>query len=349
MGDFARRVIRHHRRRGRRGLPWQRPRTLYRVWVSEIMLQQTRVETAAPYFRRFLRAYPSVKRLAEAPLDEVLERWAGLGYYARARNLHRAARMLRAAGGRLPRTVADWRRLPGVGPSTAGAIVSLALDRPAVMLDANARRVIARHQGLDPDADAALWRRAAELLPARDAADYTQGLMDLGAQCCTARAPDCPHCPLRADCRHAAGDRPARAARPKAAVPRRARWLLMLRSGGKVLLQPRPPAGIWGGLWSLPEFGGRAAARRWAEARAGALDWTAGAPLRHRLSHRELVLRPLCAEVGRARRAAFGGAGRWRDPENPGVGVPAPVARLLLELDDFFNSATQSNSTARVL
>ena len=331
MGDFARRVIRHHRQRGRRGLPWQRPRTLYRVWVSEIMLQQTRVETAAPYFRRFLRAYPSLKKLAAAPLDEVLERWAGLGYYARARNLHRAARMIRADGGRLPRTAADWRRLPGVGPSTAGAIVALALDRPAVMLDGNARRVIARHQGLDPGADAALWRRAEALLPERDAADYTQGLMDLGAQRCTARGPDCPRCPLRADCRHAAGDRPVRSARPKTAPVRRVRWLLMLRSGGRVLLRPRPPAGIWGGLWSLPEFDGRAAAKRWADARAERLEWTEGAPIRHRLSHRELVLRPLRAEVARAGRAAFGGEGRWRDPKAPGVGVPAPVARLLRE------------------
>ena len=331
MGDFARRVIRYHRRRGRRGLPWQRPRTLYRVWVSEIMLQQTRVDTAAPYFRRFLRAYPSLKRLAEAPRDEVLKQWAGLGYYARARNLHRAARMLRADGGRLPRSVADWRRLPGVGPSTAGAIVSLALNRPAVMLDANARRVIARHQGLDPAARAALWRRAEELLPARDAADYTQGLMDLGAQCCVARGPDCPRCPLRPDCRYAAGDRPAASARAQAPVPRRVRWLLMLRSGGRVLLRPRPAAGIWGGLWSLPEFGSRAAAKRWAGARADGLEWSEGEPLRHRLSHRELVLRPLRAEVGRKRRAAFGGEGRWCDPREPGVGVPAPVARLLRE------------------
>ena len=331
MGDFARRVIRHRRRRGRRGLPWQRPRTLYRVWVSEIMLQQTRVAAAAPYFRRFLRAYPSVKRLAAAPLDEVLALWAGLGYYARARNLHRAARIIRAAGGRLPRAVEDWQDLPGVGPSTAGAIVSLALDRPAVMLDANAKRVIARHQGLDPAARAALWRRAAELLPARDAADYTQGLMDLGAQCCTARDPDCPRCPLRRDCRHAAGDRTVAPARTRTPRPRRARWLLALHSGGEVLLRPRPPEGIWGGLWSLPEFGSRAAARRWAEARAGRLDWTEGAPRRHQLSHRELTLRPLRAEVGRAQRAAFGGERRWRDPENPGVGLPAPVTRLLRE------------------
>ena len=331
MGDFARRVIRYHRRRGRRGLPWQRPRTLYRVWVSEIMLQQTRVETVAPYFRRFLRAYPSLKRLAAAPRDEVLKQWAGLGYYARARNLHRAARILRAAGGRLPRTVEAWQRLPGVGPSTAGAIISLALDRPAVMLDANAKRVLARHQGLDPSAQAALWRRAAELLPARDAADYTQGLMDLGAQCCTARDPDCPHCPLRADCRYAAGDRPARPARAKAAVPRRVRWLLVLRADDRVLLRPRPAAGIWGGLWSLPEFDSRVAAKRWAGAHADSLEWDEGKPRHHRLSHRELVLRPLRAEVGRKRRAAFSGEGRWCDPQAPGVGVPAPVARLLRE------------------
>ena len=168
------------------------------------MLQQTRVATVIPYYRTFLRRYPNVKRLAQAPLDEVLEHWSGLGYYARARNLHRAARTIREQGGRLPRTVEDWVRLPGVGLSTAGAIVSLALDVPAVMLDANARRVLSRHQAMDPGNMNLLRRRAAALLPASRGADYTQGLMDLGAQLCTAQDPACERCPLESDCRYAA-------------------------------------------------------------------------------------------------------------------------------------------------
>ena len=167
MSPFARRVIRYQREHGRHDLPWQHRRTLYRVWVSEIMLQQTQVATVIPYYRRFMRQFPNVKQLAEAPLDAVLACWSGLGYYARARNLHQAARIIRDAGGRLPRTVDGWTRLPGVGRSTAGAIVALTLDQPAPMLDGNARRVIARHQGLPVASRATLWQAAEQLLPMR--------------------------------------------------------------------------------------------------------------------------------------------------------------------------------------
>ncbi len=329
--SFARRVIEYRRRHGRRGLPWQRPRTLYRVWVSEIMLQQTQVATVVPYFRRFVRAFPNVKRLAEASLDAVLEHWSGLGYYRRARYLHQAACRIRTSGGRLPRSVEDWMRLPGVGRSTAGAIVSLALNQPAPMLDGNARRVIARHQGQpEAAAGAALWRIAEQLLPSRDAAAYTQGLMDLGAEVCMPRRPDCGRCPLSSDCRYAMHGT-AEAPPPKRARPARRRlWLAALQArDGQVLLQRRSRSGIWGGLWSLPEFEGRAAAQRWAAERVAGLQWTEAPVVVHRLSHLTLHLRPLRAQILNADKPEFAADGRWFDPQRPAVGMAAPVRKLL--------------------
>ena len=293
------------------------------------MLQQTRVATVIPYYRAFLRRYPNVKRLAQAPLDEVLEHWSGLGYYARARNLHRAARTIREQGGRLPRTVEDWVRLPGVGLSTAGAIVSLALDIPAVMLDANARRVLSRHQAMDPGNMNLLQRRAAALLPASRGADYTQGLMDLGAQLCTARDPACERCPLESDCRYAASPPNARAQRRSPDVPGRRLWLLVLSHRRRVLLRQRPMQGIWGGLWSPPEFPSRAAACAWLARRGDFPTPVRGAAVVHRLSHLKLDLRPLSVAVPAGCAPGLCGEGRWIDPDAPGVGLPTPVARLL--------------------
>ena len=330
--SFARRVILYQRKCGRHDLPWQRQRTLYRVWVSEIMLQQTQVATVAPYFQRFMRNFPSVKRLAEAPLDSVLACWSGLGYYARARHLHQAARVIRDSGGRLPRTVEGWMCLPGVGRSTAGAIVALTLDQPAPMLDGNARRVIARHQGLPAASSAPLWHVAEELLPERDAAAYTQGLMDLGSQCCTPRDPGCPHCPLNEDCHYASHgpDNPAR--RKRSALPQRAAWVVIVQDeDGQVLLRQREARGIWGGLWSLPEYASRSAACRWARACGEDLELREEAPRTHRLSHLELHLHPLRVRVQQEERAGFRGSGRWFDPRRLTVGVAAPILELIRE------------------
>ncbi len=330
MATFARRIIHYQQAHGRHELPWQRRRTLYRVWVSEIMLQQTQVATVIPYFRRFMRQFPSVKQLAEAPLDSVLACWSGLGYYARARHLHQAAAIIRDSGGRLPRTVDGWMRLPGVGRSTAGAIVSLALDLPAPMLDGNARRVIARHRGLPPAPHAALWQLAGQLLPGRDAAAYTQGLMDLGSQCCTPRTPDCLRCPLGKDChyaRHGAGGQPARKRSP---LPRRDAWVTIVQSeDGQVLLRRRQTDRIWGGLWSLPEHPDRSAARRWARGCGPQLEWQEDPPLTHRLSHLELRLHPLRIRIRNSDRAGFQEGGRWFDPKQLTVGVAAPILKLI--------------------
>lgn len=330
MSSFARRIIQYQRKHGRHDLPWQRQRTLYRVWVSEIMLQQTQVATVIPYFHRFMREFPSVKRLAEAPLDAVLAHWSGLGYYARARNLHQAARVIRSSGGRLPRTAEDWARLPGVGRSTAGAIISLTLDQPAPMLDGNARRVIARHQGLPTTSSISLWQAAERLLPDREAALYTQGLMDLGSQCCTPRAPDCTHCPMIKDCHYVQHGASAPPARERSPLPRRTAWVVIVQTeGGQILLQQRQARGIWGGLWSLPEYPSRSAARRWAQARGKNLEWREEPSLTHRLSHLELRLRPLRVRIRNSERSGFQESGRWFDPEQLAVGVATPIMKLI--------------------
>ena len=332
MSSFASRIIRYQREHGRHDLPWQRRRTLYRVWVSEIMLQQTQVATAVPYFRRFMRQFPNVKQLAEAPLDSVLACWSGLGYYARARHLHQAARTIRDSGGRLPRTVEDWMRLPGIGRSTAGAIASLALDQLAPMLDGNARRVVARHQGLPTTSRSALWRAAGQLLPDRDAAAYTQGLMDLGSQCCTPRDPDCPHCPLNEDCHHASHGAVDPTRRKRSPLPQRTAWVVIVRDeGGQVLLRRREDQGIWGGLWSLPEYASRGAACRWARTFRKNLELREEAPRTHRLSHLELHLHPLRVRVRQEERAGFRRSGRWFDPQRLTVGVAAPILELIRE------------------
>lgn len=330
MSSFASRIIRYQRERGRHDLPWQRRRTLYRVWVSEIMLQQTQVATVIPYFRRFMRQFPNTKQLAEAPLDSVLACWSGLGYYARARRLHQAAQAIRHSGGRLPRTVEDWMHLPGIGRSTAGAIVSLALNQPAPMLDGNAQRVIARHQGLPTTSRAALWRAAEQLLPGRDAAAYTQGLMDLGSQCCTPRAPDCARCPLSRDCHYAGHEPDEQPGRKRPPLPRHDFWVALVQSeDGQVLLQQRPTDSIWGGLWSLPEYPDRRAVRRWARHCGKKLDWREDPPLTHRLSHLELCLHPLRIRIRNSDRGGFREGGRWFDPKRLNVGVPTPILRLI--------------------
>ncbi len=328
--SLASRIIAWQKRHGRRDLPWQRPGNLYRIWVSEIMLQQTQVATVIPYFRRFVRSFPNLKQLAEAPLDSVLAHWSGLGYYARARNLHQAARLLRAEGGRLPRTVEQWMQLPGVGRSTAGAIVSLGLNQPAVMLDGNARRVLARHQGLLPQNNRVLWERAEALLPEESAAAYTQGLMDLGATLCTTRNPECARCPLRKDCHHRQNPNTATARTTSVQVRDRTMWLAVLRShDGQILLRQRERDGLWGGLWGFPEFADDAQIRHWADKRGRPLHWQKKPMLVHRLTHLKLALHPLHAEVPEDDKTCFERDGRWFDPAQLNVGVAAVVPKLL--------------------
>ncbi len=339
---FAGRLLAWYRGNGRHDLPWQRPRTPYRVWLSEIMLQQTQVATVIPYFERFVARFPDVATLARAPLDEVLHHWSGLGYYARARNLHAAARhVVNECGGSFPATLEGLAALPGVGRSTAGAILSLAFGRRAPILDGNVKRVLARYfavpgwSGKTAVANA-LWAHAEALTPHDDVAEYTQAIMDLGATLCTRTQPGCARCPFAGDCRaHLAGtetDYPGR--KPKRDKPQRAVTMLLLYAGRDVLLERRPPSGIWGGLWGLPEFDAAAAIAGWCQNAFGTAA-ALGEPwpvLRHSFSHYDLDITPQPATLaGAVRGAVMEADGRlWYNVDSPSeIGLAAPVATLL--------------------
>lgn len=324
---------------GRHDLPWQQDTTPYRVWVSEIMLQQTQVSTVIPYFERFMARFPTVQALADAPDDEVMAHWAGLGYYARARNLLRAARAVRDAGG-FPDTLDGLAALPGVGRSTAGAILSLGWKQRGVILDGNVRRVLARCFAVDGDpasavVQARLWELAEALTPPEPAPGYTQAMMDLGATLCTRSKPRCGDCPLRDRCRAHASGEPTRWPGRKAAktVPERHAWFLRLeRADGAVWWERRPPEGIWGGLWCLPEIPGEgedvlneALQKRFGGTGSGREPLPA---YRHTFSHFHLWLHPVRI-VWADDHPAPPGEGRWVLPgEMAGLGLPAPLRRL---------------------
>jgi A/G-specific adenine glycosylase len=259
--SFSGAVVAWQKQHGRHALPWQNTQDAYRIWLSEIMLQQTQVSAVIPYYQRFLLRFPDVKSLAAAASEEVMALWSGLGYYSRARNLHRCAQRVAAEyGGVFPDDPALLADLPGIGRSTAAAIAAFAYGRRAAILDGNVKRVFARTFGVEgfPGAkpiEDQLWRRAVDLLPLRDMESYTQGLMDLGATLCTRSKPACTRCPLMQRCVAYATDRVAElpVRKPKKAVPERSTAMLVVADGDQVLLQQRPDSGIWGGLLSLPE------------------------------------------------------------------------------------------------
>jgi A/G-specific adenine glycosylase len=344
---FATRLLDWFDRHGRHDLPWQHPRTAYRVWLSEIMLQQTQVSVVVPYFERFVDALPDVRALASAPIDDVLALWSGLGYYARARNLHAAARLcVDSHGGDLPRDAAALVALPGIGRSTAAAIASQAWNAREPILDGNVKRVLARFHGVEgwPGATAVerrLWSVAEGHVsdPALDAArmpDYTQAQMDLGATVCTRRSPACPRCPLRTDCVARREDRTDAlpAPRPARQVPRREATVLVLRdAAGRLLLERRPPTGIWGGLWSLPQVAGSDEAREWFSRHVdGAFDDAQRLPpVEHGFTHFRLTLQPLHWD-GVALRASVRdnhALQPFATHELAALGMPAPIRRLL--------------------
>jgi A/G-specific adenine glycosylase len=297
---FSSRLLSWFDQHGRKNLPWQQPRKPYQVWISEIMLQQTQVSTVIPYFERWMQSFPDLAQLAAAPLDKVLEHWAGLGYYARARNLHRAAQICVAQfESELPRSAAELCELPGIGLSTANAIISQSTGQPAAVLDGNVRRVLARHSALEawPGSAAGqkiLWTEAAQRLPKHRGDDYTQAIMDLGALLCLRSKPRCDECPVSIDCQALATDRVSRLpiAKPATKVSQRELyWLALLDGQSRILLQKRPPTGIWGGLWSLPE----ANSMQELEQQCG-LDLSAAQTLQtrqHRLSHIAMSIHPV--------------------------------------------------------
>jgi A/G-specific adenine glycosylase len=338
---FAPALLRWYDSDGRKDLPWQRDPTPYRVWISEIMLQQTQVGTVAGYFERFMARFPDVRSLASAKLDEVLHLWSGLGYYARARNLHRAAQtIVKQHAGEFPRTLAEVVALPGIGRSTAGAILALSRGERHAILDGNVKRVLARYFGVAGHAGAAaveqqLWQLAEECTPQDRAAHYTQGIMDLGATVCTRSRPACLLCPVVADCVAREGNLQDQlpAPRPRAKRPERDAWLVVaMRGEHRVLLERRPPAGIWGGLWGLPEFPTRSHALQWCRERlSGASSPRSLEALRHAFSHFDYEMRPLVVRcLGKAEELRDDDRYRWYDLANPAkVGLPKPIATLI--------------------
>lgn len=347
LPDFAARLLDWYRIHGRHALPWQRPRSPYRVWLSEIMLQQTQVATVIPYFERFIAELPDLPSLAGASSDNVMRLWSGLGYYSRARNLHAAARIcLERYGGELPADQDTLMSLPGIGRSTAGAILAQAFGRKAAILDGNVKRVLSRSHGVEgfPGTSAVereLWRLAEALLPEHDLAAYTQAIMDLGAAVCTRTRPNCRQCPLRSDCVALASNRVLElpTPRPTRTLPEReCHWLLVIDGKDRVLLEKRPPRGIWGGLWSLPEFSDATSLRTAVSLRFGrGYGELQPLPLvRHVFSHYALTAQPLrCRINGVTSTIADGDSERWIDSGTlPAVGLPQPIRRLLTQRFD---------------
>ncbi|MGM9491112.1 A/G-specific adenine glycosylase [Ideonella sp. YS5] len=348
-GLLAGRVVAWQRQHGRHALPWQGTLDPYRVWLSEIMLQQTQVSTVLGYYERFLERFPSVDALAAAPEDEVLALWAGLGYYSRARNLHRCARSVVAEhAGRFPSSAAVLATLPGIGRSTAAAIAAFCFDERVAILDGNVKRVLGRAIGFGEDLaearhERALWAQAEALLPpSEDMVAYTQGLMDLGATLCTQRAPRCAACPLAEDCVARSEGRPEAYPVKTRKLKRSAREvaLLWLAQGDRVWLVRRPARGVWAGLWSLPEFDTREEAREQAATWPGqTTEWPG---VTHVLTHLDLYLKPVRHELNAGspseeELAARWPEGRWVARADLGAfGLPAPIARLLAASDQLF-------------
>jgi len=343
---FSERVIKWYRQHGRKDLPWQLNPTPYRVWVSEIMLQQTQVATVIPYYQRFMQRFPQLKDLAGADIDEVLHHWSGLGYYARGRNLHRASRaIMQQHQGHFPETLEGVMALPGIGRSTAGAILSLALEQPHPILDGNVKRVLARCFAVPgwpgrSDVLKRLWSLSESLTPESQVRAYNQAMMDLGAGICRRTRPDCDHCPLASECRALAQGNPGAYPAPK---PRRERpvrevvMLILVDAEDRVLLERRPQSGIWGGLWGLPEFQTREAAQQAAACWHGeaCLESRSLSSVSHGFSHFQLVIRPLLVRLQRGGDTAMDGEDRvWYNTRQPDRrGLAAPVARLLEEIE----------------
>jgi len=341
--SFAARVIAWQKRHGRRGLPWQGTDDPYRIWLSEIMLQQTQVATVLTYYERFVAAFPDVRALAAAPEDRVLELWSGLGYYRRAHHLHAAAKaIVTEHRGEFPRTAEAIGMLPGIGRSTAAAIAAFAFGARGAILDGNVKRVLARHRGIAgwpgaPKVEAKLWDAADALLPRTGVATYTQGLMDLGATVCTRSAPRCDACPVARDCvarvKHRIAELPS--PRPKKVLPQRAVRVLVLERAGTLLLEKRPTAGVWGGLWSLPELpvDAEVASHCLARWNARVVPGAELAPIEHGFTHYRLTILPRRVGVRSWPQRAEAPGLVWLTREDAlAAALPAPIRALIRSL-----------------
>ncbi|MGM0677877.1 A/G-specific adenine glycosylase [Ectothiorhodospira marina] len=343
-GDFAARLLAWYDRHGRHDLPWQKDVTPYRVWVSEIMLQQTQVGTVIPYFQRFMARFPDVHALAAATQDEVLHHWSGLGYYARGRNLHRAAQQLvDQYQGQFPRQRQALEALPGIGRSTAAAILALSGGQHEAILDGNVKRVLARHravQGWTGEAavQKRLWALAEYLTPAERVADYTQAIMDLGATVCTRGRPRCDACPVADDCLARAQGLQSSlpTPRPRRKQPLRQVCMLIIQGPQGILLEQRPPTGLWGGLWGFPEVASVAEASGWCQAQLGGepVRHEAMEPFVHTFTHFRLHITPVRVWVQNPAGGVMEAVGRvwYKDTAQAGLGLAAPVTRLLNQI-----------------
>ena len=332
-------VVRWQRDHGRHGLPWQGTRDPYRVWLSEVMLQQTQVTTVLGYYSRFLDRFPTVSDLAASPLDDVLALWSGLGYYSRARNLHRCAQAVVAEhGGVFPGSAARLATLPGIGRSTAAAIAAFCFGERVAILDGNVKRVLGRALGFDGDLAVAreqerLWSAAQDLLPEQHVDVYTQGLMDLGATLCTLRKPACERCPLAQQCLARASGEPERWPVKTRRLKRstRSHALLWLEHRQRVWLVQRPETGVWAGLWTLPEYADEAALSAAVQGWRGEGQWQT--TIQHALTHFDWTLKPLLwiwPDRGAEPPEKALPAGRWcRLDEALALGLPAPIRKLL--------------------
>ncbi|RDF00522.1 A/G-specific adenine glycosylase [Aggregatibacter kilianii] len=357
---FAQAVLTWYDKFGRKHLPWQQNKTLYGVWLSEVMLQQTQVATVIPYFERFVKTFPNLTALADAPLDEVLHLWTGLGYYARARNLHKAAQVMRDQYcGKFPTEFEQVLALPGVGRSTAGAILSSCLNAPYAILDGNVKRVLSRYFAVngwpgEKKTEDRLWQLTGEVTPNAQVADFNQAMMDLGAMVCTRSKPKCSLCPLQSNCRANAEQNwqayPGK--KPKKALPERDSYFLLLEKDGKVALEQRENAGLWGGLYCFPQFADKQELLAYLASNGiqQYQEWTA---FRHTFSHFHLDIYPIYArfddqtnpeDVDRSdwkkvaekqnqyQSALLSAVKYWYDPQNPDpIGLATPVKNLLTQ------------------
>ncbi|MDD2660798.1 MAG: A/G-specific adenine glycosylase [Methylococcales bacterium] len=337
--DFQQHILAWFDQQGRKDLPWQQDITPYRVWLSESMLQQTQVATVIPYFNAFIEKFPTIEFLAQAPIDEVLHRWSGLGYYARARNLHKTAKII-VEQGRFPDKLEELIALPGIGLSTAGAVLSIAFNKSHPILDGNVKRVLARFKAIsgwpgESRVNKKLWAISAHLTPVDRVADYTQAIMDLGATICTRSKPACVVCPLERHClariTQTVSELPT--SKPVKTLPvKQLVFLLLSNNLGQTLLEKRPPKGIWGGLWSLPEFDSIEAAHSWCLTNNWSIDDSKTlATWRHTFSHYHLDYTPVLIQTDNIINFVMeAGQAVWYNAQEINtLGLPAPIKQLL--------------------
>ena len=349
--QFSQNIITWYHQHGRKSLPWQQNRTPYRVWVSEIMLQQTQVTTVIDYYQRFMARFPTVNDLAGAPIDDVLKLWTGLGYYARARNLHKAAQMVvEQYGGEFPTCIDEIQTLPGIGRSTGAAILSLALNQPHPILDGNVKRIIARCfmvEGWYGQAKVLkhMWQLVEKLSPVTDIQPYNQALMDIGSAICTRSKPNCNDCPVNEFCMANIENKTAEYPhkKPKKDKPVKSQWWPLIIKDGKVLLNQRPPSGIWGGLYSFSDFENEQQLKNYcSENHIVAKHYNVLEPMTHIFTHFQLDIQPVLIELDEHTcldNVAASNQEIWHPiAQEPQFGVPTPVVKLLSVIKQALNN-----------